>query len=81
MYPIAMMCRLLEVSTSGYYAWRARAASARSQADAALLVRIREIHAASDKTYGAPRIHAELAAVGTPVGRNRVAGLMCDWPG
>ncbi len=39
-------------------------------------MRIREIHAASDKTYGAPRIHAELAAEGTPVGRNRVARLM-----
>ncbi len=76
MYPIAMMCRLLEVSTSGYYAWRARTASAR--ADAALLVRIREIHVASDGTYGAPRI--QLAAEGTPVGRNRVARLMRDWP-
>ena len=79
MYPIAMMCRLLEVSTSGYYAWRARSASARSRADAALLLRIREIHVASDATYGAPRI--QLAAEGTPVGRNRVARLMRDWPG
>ena len=76
MYSIAMMCRLLEVSTSGYYAWRRRAASQRARADAALLVRIREIHAASYRTYGAPRIHAELVANGAAVGRKRVARLM-----
>ncbi len=76
MYSVAMMCRLLEVSTSGYYAWRRRTASQRARADAALLVRIREIHAASRRTYGAPRIHAELAAKGTHVGRKRVTRLM-----
>ena len=76
MYSIAMMCRLLEVSTSGYYAWRRRTTSQRARADAVLLVRIREIHAASLRTYGAPRIHAELAAEGAAVGRKRVARLM-----
>jgi putative transposase len=76
MYSIATMCRLLAVSASGYYAWRDRAPSARARADAALLRRIREIHAGSDGTYGAPRIHAELAATGTQVGRKRVARLM-----
>ncbi len=76
MHSIAMMCRLLEVSTSGYYAWRRRAASQRARADAALLMRIREIHAASYRTYGAPRIHAELVAEGAAVGRKRVARLM-----
>ncbi len=75
-HSIAAMCRLLEVSASGYYAWRDRPASARSQADTALLARIKTIHAASRKTYGVPRIHAELAAEGILVGRKRVARLM-----
>jgi putative transposase len=75
-HPIAAMCRLLEVSASGYHAWRDRPASARSQADAALLARIKAIHATSRRTYGAPRIHAELAADGISVGRKRIARLM-----
>jgi putative transposase len=76
MYPIATMCRLLGVSASGYHAWQGRAPSTRAQGDARLLERIREIHAASRGTYGAPRIHAELAALGCTVGRKRVARLM-----
>ncbi len=76
MYPIATMCRLLEVSTSGYYAWRSRAVAARSVSDAALTERIREIHKYSRHTYGAPRIHAELKKQGWRVGRKRVARLM-----
>ena len=75
-YPIATMCRLLGVSTSGYYAWRNRPPSARAVRDAQLQSRIRAIHAASRGTYGAPRIHAELTAEGWPVGRKRVARLM-----
>jgi putative transposase len=76
MYPIATMCRLLEVSTSGYYAWLKRPRSVRSIADARLTQRIEEIYSASRRTYGVPRIHAELAAEGTRVGRKRVARLM-----
>ncbi len=75
-HSIAAMCRLLEVSASGYHGWRDRPASARSQADAALLARIKAIHATSRRTYGAPRIHAELAADGISVGRKRIARLM-----
>jgi len=75
-YPVATMCRVLEVSTSGYYAWRKRNVSQRSQADAILTDRIRTIHARSKGTYGAPRIHAELAEEGMQVGRKRVARLM-----
>jgi putative transposase len=75
-YPIATMCRLLGVSASGYHAWRRRPLSARDEEDAALLERIRDIHAGSRGTYGAPRIHAELAAQGRHVGRKRVARLM-----
>ncbi len=76
MYPNATMCRLLGVSASGYYAWQDRPPSARSAADAVLLEHIREAHAQSCGTYGAPRIHAELAAKGIRVGRKRVARLM-----
>ena len=54
------MARVLGVSPSGYYAWRSRPASAHDTADAALLRRIRTVHAAAHGTYGAPRIHAEL---------------------
>ena len=76
MYPVATMCRLLGVSTSGYYAWQGRAPSTRAESDEALLDRIREIHRLSRGTYGAPRIHAELVARGYAVGRKRVARLM-----
>ncbi len=69
MYPGATMCRLLGVSTSGYYAWHGRAPSARADSDTALLERIGEIHRTSRETDGAPRIHAELAAKGIAVGR------------
>jgi hypothetical protein len=70
------MCRVLEVSTSGYYAWCQRSPSARAQADAELTSRMSAIHERSHGTYGAPRVHAELAAAGTQVGRKRVARLM-----
>ena len=59
-YPVRTMCRVLGVSPSGYYAWRARPRSARARANERLLERIREIHKLSDETYGSPRIHAEL---------------------
>ena len=75
-YPIATMCRLLGVSSSGYYAWAKRPPSRRAETDAALIAEIRAAHAASRGTYGAPRIHAELAAKGIRVGRKRVARLM-----
>jgi len=70
------MCRVLEVSTSGYYAWLKRPPSKRASEDAQLTKQIRKIHARSKSTYGAPRIHAELADEGVHVGRKRVARLM-----
>jgi len=76
MFPIQTMCKVFGVSRAGYYAWCERAASARSKADAALSERIKAIHAASRRTYGAPRIHAELAEDGIRVGRKRVERLM-----
>jgi putative transposase len=75
-YPIATMCQLLGVSPSGYYAWRKRQPSQRSETDAALIAEIQVAHAGSRGTYGVPRIHAELAAKGTYIGRKRVARLM-----
>jgi len=75
-FPVRTMCRVLDVSPSGFYDWLGRAPSQRKLDDAVLLERIRGIHAESDGTYGAPRIHAELADQGQRVGRKRVARLM-----
>ncbi len=58
LYPIATMCRVLGVSSSGYYAWHRRAPCARSCADQALTERIQAIHERSRQTYGVPRVHA-----------------------
>ena len=75
--PVALCCRLLGVSTSGFYEWRGRPASARVSADEALTQTIRDIHRMSRGTYGAPRVHAELRlAAGVRCGRKRVARLM-----
>ncbi len=75
-FPIAVMARVLGVSESGFHAWRQRPASAHAAADAALLKRVRTIHASSRETYGAPRVHAELRAGGERHGRKRIARLM-----
>jgi putative transposase len=75
-YPIQMLCRLMQVSRSGFYAWRSRSESPRAQADRALLERIRSIYKDSRQAYGSPRVHAELRAQGQPCGRHRVARLM-----
>jgi putative transposase len=75
-HAVAMLCRVLGVSPSGYYAWHTRGPSARAQANAALLARIEALHAQSRRTYGAPRIHADLRAAGVRCGRKRVARLM-----
>ena len=76
LYPVRVMCRVLGVSPSGYYAWRKREASERSKANATLLEKIRVIHTTSDETYGAPRVHAELEAQGEEASLNRVARVM-----
>ena len=75
-HPIATLCRVLGVSSSGYYAWCDRPPSVRTKADRDLLVQIYAIHERSRGTYGAPRIHAELRAQGVRCGRKRVARLM-----
>jgi len=75
-HDVAMMCRLLGVSSSGYYAWRSRKPGPRATKDIELTEQIREIHTRSRGTYGAPRVHFELTANATRVGRKRVARLM-----
>ena len=73
---VRAMCRTLGVSHSGYYDWRGRAPSARAIADAVLTERIRQVHSASDETYGMPRVRAQLQHEGQHASRKRVARLM-----
>jgi transposase InsO family protein len=75
-FSIKVMCHVLGVSRSGYYAWRKRPISRREQVNGYLLKEIREAHTRSRETYGSPRIHAELRAKGILCGRHRVARLM-----
>ena len=75
-YPVASACRVLGVSRSGYHAALVRPESERARADRDLTMLVREAHRASRRTYGAPRVHAELQAQGVRVGRRRVARLM-----
>ena len=75
-FPVTLMCRVLTVSPSGYYAARQRPASAHAARDERLLVAIRVAHRQSRRRYGAPRIQQELLAEGTAVSRKRIARLM-----
>ena len=75
-YPIATMCAALEVSPSGYYAWRHRRPSARAAGDAVLQRQIAAVHRANRGVYGAPRIQKDLGDAGIRIGRKRVARLM-----
>jgi putative transposase len=75
-FHITTMCRVLEVSRAGYYAWRARPLCERVRADRRLGARIRAIHAEVQGRYGSPRVHQELRALGIACGKHRVARLM-----
>lgn len=75
-YPVSVLCRVLKVSRSGYYDWKDRPLSRRDQENVALMQKIREIHDRSRRTYGYPRVHAELRALGVRCSRKRVARLM-----
>lgn len=75
-FSVQRMCDVLDVSSSGFYGWSDREPSPREQANAALVMDIREIYKTSRQTYGSPRIHAELQAQGKTVSRKRVARLM-----
>jgi transposase InsO family protein len=75
-YPVRMMCRLLEVSRSGYYAWRVRPESQRAKTDRELTGVIRRLHAESRGVYGSPKMRDELRDEGYRCGRHKVARLM-----
>ncbi len=75
-FPVSLMCRSLGVSTSGFYAWASRSESNRSKENKMLVTQIQSVHTVSRRTYGSPRVHAELQEQGFGVGRNRVARLM-----
>jgi transposase InsO family protein len=75
-YPVRVLCRVLQVSRSGFYAWSKRRPSRRELADRRLRVEIKALHQASYKTYGSPRIKADLAARKVAISRKRVARLM-----
>jgi putative transposase len=75
-YPVRLMCRVLDVSASGYYAWRSRPESARAAANRRLLQALHRLQAHHRGRYGSPRMHAALRAEGHRVGRGRVERLM-----
>jgi putative transposase len=75
-FSVRLMCRALEVSRTGFYASAKRVASARAERDQELRTRIRIVHQESRRTYGSPRVHAELQAQGERCGRKRIARLM-----
>ena len=75
-FPVRLMCRVLRVSVSGFYAAQRREPSARAQRDQVLRLQVRVVHRWSRRRYGAPRVHRELVTRGTRVGKKRVARLM-----
>lgn len=75
-FSVRLMCRVLGVSRAGFYASGKRAVSARVKRDEELRTQIRAVHQQSRRTYGSPRVHAELHAQGERCGRKRVARLM-----
>ena len=75
-YPVSVLCEALRLSRSGYYDWKKRPPSRRSREDLVLTAKIHEIHQRSRKTYGSPRVHAELQAIGVRCSRKRIARLM-----
>jgi transposase InsO family protein len=75
-YPVRLLCRVVRVAASGFYAWLQQGPSQREQQDRRLAERIAAVFAASRRTYGSPRVHAELRAEGVRLSRKRVARLM-----
>jgi putative transposase len=75
-YPISLLCRVLRVSRSGYYDWKDRSPSKRIRENAALTHQITQTHERSRGTYGYPRAHAELRALGVRCSRKRVARVL-----
>ena len=85
-FPVQRLCKVLDVSPSGYFAWKGRPASRRQREDLVLLAHVRSAFALSNQTYGSPRMTHELRDQGLSVGRRRTArlmrenGLRARWP-
>ena len=77
-YPVKRLCELVECSRSGYYAWRDRPLSDHYVTDAVLANEIYDIHVASQRTYGTPRVLGQLQHRDRSVGRKRVARIMAE---
>ena len=77
-YPVAALCRALDVTRQGYYRWRADPVSRRDESDARLRVLVRGIHIENRRTYGSPRVHRELKSTGMRVSKRRVERAMRD---
>jgi putative transposase len=75
-FPVQVMCRVLGLSSSGYYAWSSRPPSDRAKRDAELVVKIREVFDGNKQVYGRPRIFADLKEAGEKIGEKRVGRLM-----
>jgi len=75
-HPIVLMCQVLSVSVSGYYAWYKRLPSRHNREDAELAEQVKTVFQANRRVYGSPRVHAELQAQGIKCARKRVARLM-----
>ena len=75
-YPVSILCRVLEVSRAGFYAWQRRPESKHSREDRRLSVMINAFHEESRRTYGSPRVHMDLIEQGERIARKRVARLM-----
>jgi putative transposase len=75
-FPVGLMCQVLKVSRSGYYAWCHRTPSAQAERREQLTEQIRQAHQQSRQTYGSPRVYRELIAQGVPCSENTVAKLM-----
>lgn len=75
-FPVRLMCRVLDVTASGFYAWRTRPESRRAKRDRQLTAKVRAFHEASRGTYGSPRIYDDLKEEGESVSKKRVARIM-----
>ena len=74
--PVTRMCKALNVSPSGFYAWRSRPVSAREMANRELVKKIEAVYYDSYETYGSPRVYHELKSQDVACSENRVARLM-----
>ena len=75
-FPVRTMCRVLDVSESGFFSWKGRPASQRQRDDMIYLAHIRIAFELSNRTYGSPRMHRDLVDEGLSIGRRRTARLM-----